>query len=200
MSQYIARPGHPSPATREHWLAERVLDWAGIGAVHIRPGLFADNLLGLVGPSAIAEGRAYLPFGEGRHAPVTAEDVARVAVAILLDAPGAHAGATYPITGPVEHTIPEMIDELGAARGRPIELVDVSVEAWVDGMRGAPYMNDHFAAHLEQVAIETRAGAFAGVHDTVEELTGAPAMGFSGFAHRHAAAFGGSAAPSEAAV
>ncbi len=38
---------------------------AGVGATHIRPGLFADNLLVRAAPSFAAEGKIYLPFGEG---------------------------------------------------------------------------------------------------------------------------------------
>ncbi len=70
MSQIIAREGHASPATREHWLGEHILAWADIGATHVRPTLFADNLLQLAGPTVAAEGQIYLPWGQGRHAPV----------------------------------------------------------------------------------------------------------------------------------
>ncbi len=44
----------------------------GVGATHIRPGLFADNLLVLAAPTVAAEGKIYLPFGEGPDAPVAA--------------------------------------------------------------------------------------------------------------------------------
>ena len=37
MSQLPARPDHASPASRQHWLAERLLDWSGIGVTHMRP-------------------------------------------------------------------------------------------------------------------------------------------------------------------
>ena len=37
MSQITAREDHPSPAARQHWLAERVLDWSGVGVTHLRP-------------------------------------------------------------------------------------------------------------------------------------------------------------------
>ena len=36
MSQITARPDHPSPAARQHWLAERLLDWSGIAVTHLR--------------------------------------------------------------------------------------------------------------------------------------------------------------------
>jgi uncharacterized protein YbjT (DUF2867 family) len=45
MSQITARPDHASPAARQHWLAQRVLDWSGIGVTHLRPPFFLENLL-----------------------------------------------------------------------------------------------------------------------------------------------------------
>ncbi|WP_426440620.1 hypothetical protein [Bradyrhizobium genosp. P] len=41
------------------------------------------------------------PFGNGRHAPIAAEDQGRVIAAILKDT-APHAGKTYPLFEPVE--------------------------------------------------------------------------------------------------
>src|ERR1700745_2155862 len=81
MSQITARPDHRSPAARQHWLAERVLDWSGIGVTHLRPPFFLENLLNVAAPTAVgAESKIRLPYGQGRHAPIAGEDIARVAV------------------------------------------------------------------------------------------------------------------------
>src|ERR1700736_6785906 len=69
MSQITARPNHPSPAARQHWLAERLLDWAGIGATHLRPPFFLENLIAVAAKSIRSEGKIYLPYGGARHAP-----------------------------------------------------------------------------------------------------------------------------------
>ncbi len=42
-----------SPLALQHWLSEQVLDWADIGAVHIRPTLFGENLA-IFGAATIA--------------------------------------------------------------------------------------------------------------------------------------------------
>ena len=47
------------------------------------------------------------PAGDGRAAVVSHDDIARVAVAVLLD-PASHAGATYDLTGPEALTFAEM--------------------------------------------------------------------------------------------
>jgi uncharacterized protein YbjT (DUF2867 family) len=42
MSQISARPDGESNAAREHWLAERMLDWSGIGVTHLRTTFFVE--------------------------------------------------------------------------------------------------------------------------------------------------------------
>jgi uncharacterized protein YbjT (DUF2867 family) len=66
-SQWTARPDHPGPATRGHWLTERTLDRAGPAVTHLRPPWFADNYLGAV-PLVAGTGRLPLPLGDGRNA------------------------------------------------------------------------------------------------------------------------------------
>jgi hypothetical protein len=54
-------------------LAEHLFDWAGVGAVHIRPTFFAENLYLSTGGSVGRGGKMHLPFGKGEHAPVSAD-------------------------------------------------------------------------------------------------------------------------------
>ena len=92
MSQKTARENAKSHAMKDHWLAERVFDWSGLNVAHIRPTLFAEWLL-YVAPM-IRAGLLHVPFGTGKHAPITAEDQARVIVGILED-PAPHKGAPF---------------------------------------------------------------------------------------------------------
>src|ERR1700730_13644295 len=80
MSQISARIDAKSEAARQHWLSERVFDWSRVPAVHLRPTFFAEWLLYLA--PMIRQGKIRAPFTTtGRHAPVAAEDHARVIVA-----------------------------------------------------------------------------------------------------------------------
>ena len=54
-------------------MAEQLLDWAGVGAVHIRPTFFAEDLYLFTGGSVGRGGKMRLPFGKGEHAPVSAD-------------------------------------------------------------------------------------------------------------------------------
>ena len=193
MSQIIVREGHASPATRQHLLGEKVLDWAGIGVTHIRAGLFADNLLRLAGPTVAAEGKIYLPFGDGRHAPVTAQDIASVVVGILTDPNPRHVGKAYVVTGPTEMTVTEIAETIGHVVGKQVDYVDIPVEKWLEILEGAPHMNTHFLNHLERVAEDHQNGHFAGVTNVVKEVGGRKPMPLEVFVRENLAAFGGSA-------
>ena len=189
MSHSVVREGHASPATRQHWLGEKVLDWAGVGATHIRPGLFADNLLVFAAPTVAAEGKIYLPFGEGRHAPVTVDDVATVIVAILTDPELRHVGKAYRLTGSTEMTVADIADTIGRVVNKPVEYIEIPTEAWLEQLAKAPYMNTHFLKHLEQVAVMHRSGAFVGVSDVVEKIAGRRPKSLETFVRENITAF-----------
>ena len=113
MSQISAREDAKSHAAQDHWLAERVFDWSGLTVVHLRPTYFAEWLLYLA--PMIRAGLLHVPFGTGRHAPITAEDQARVIVGILEN-PSPHGGKAYPLYGPVEFTYQGIADVLNRVR------------------------------------------------------------------------------------
>src|ERR687898_743052 len=56
----------------------------------------------------------------GRVAPVARDDIADVAVAVLLDDSGGHDGRTYDLTGPEALTMAEIAAELSRAAGRTV--------------------------------------------------------------------------------
>ena len=97
MSQKSARGDAKSEAARQHWLSERVFDWSGVPVAHLRPTYFAEWLLYLA--PMIRQGLMLAPFSTtGRHAPIAAEDQARVIVGMFAK-PDAHAGKTYRSSG-----------------------------------------------------------------------------------------------------
>jgi len=58
-----------SHAARDHWIAERVLDWSGVPTVHIRPTFFSEWLIfPWVLDQIKKENKITLPYGTGRHA------------------------------------------------------------------------------------------------------------------------------------
>jgi uncharacterized protein YbjT (DUF2867 family) len=93
VSQMTAISTEESHQQRLHWLAEHVIRWSGVPAVHIRPTVFLDNAFFtvLAARSIRDTGQLALPFGTGRTSPVAATDVADVVTTVLL-APQDHLG------------------------------------------------------------------------------------------------------------
>jgi len=188
MSQISARRDSQSHQARDHWFSERVFDWCGIPVTHLRPTFFAQWLTyPRVRLDIARKGLISLPFGNGRHAPIAAEDQGRVIAAILAD-PARHVGKTYQLFGPVEmdeHGVAKAVsDALGrAVTYQPIEIAEFQRQL---GAFGLPAQT---VQHLCAVAMDFQAGLFAGSNDVVELLTGTPPMTVQSFVTAHKAEF-----------
>jgi NAD(P)H dehydrogenase (quinone) len=189
MSQITARPDHASPAARQHWLAERVLDWSGIGVTHLRPPFFLENLFNVAAPTVGADSKIYLPYGQGRHAPIAGEDIARVAVGILTD-PDPHRGRTYVPTGPASLTMAEQASVFTDVLGRETEYVEISVQAWREILSRVPVMTPYLIEHLARVAESHQHGEFDAVTDVVGTIGGASPKSLEIFIRQNQTAFG----------
>lgn len=166
MSQISARRDAASNAARQHWLAERILDWSPIPVTHLRPTFFAEWLVSSYQP----DGTLPLPFGDGRHAPIAAEDHARAITAILED-PAPHAGQVYPLFGPKEMNHYEIAEEISRALGKPVTYKPISLNEFTEQLRSRG-LNEHFIQHMRAVAIDYRNGVFAGTNDIVKTVGG----------------------------
>jgi NAD(P)H dehydrogenase (quinone) len=207
MSQKSARENAKSRAAQQHWLSERVFDWSGVPTGHIRPTYFAEWLLYLAG--MIRQGKMFAPFGTtGRHAPIAAEDQARVIVA-MLENPESHKGKTYPLFGAVELTHPEIADRIGRVLNREIvyQQVDINQFAQILSSRpNGPAQNTaagmygdadkagaagstYLLSHLHEVAIDHHNGIFAGMNDLVSTIGGRAPMTVEQFVEKHREAF-----------
>jgi NAD(P)H dehydrogenase (quinone) len=188
MSQISAREDSKSHAARDHWIAERLFDWSGVPTVHIRPTFFSEWLLfPFVRSTIVANGIIDLPYGNGRHAPIAAEDQARV-IATILAEPAAHIGKTYTLCGPTE------LDQAGIAAamtdvlGRKISYQPLTIPEYRERLEkaGLPeFMIQHFCA----VALDYQNGIFSGEDKIIAELTGKPPMTVRDFVASHREAF-----------
>jgi len=193
MSQKTAREDAKSHAATDHWLAERVFDWSGVTVAHIRPTYFAEWLLYLA--PMIKAGLLHVPFGTGKHAPIAAEDQARVIVGILND-PATHNGKVYPLFGPVAFTYRETAQVLSRVLGKSVEYKQVDFEEFKTTLQAGGKAsakgrdgNDFLFQHLREVAIDHQNGIFEGTNDLVEKLGGRPPMTLEAFITKHRRAF-----------
>ena len=172
MSQISAREDSNSLLARHHWQSENIFDWAGIGAIHIRPTFFAEMLYILGAQSVAGEGKLYLPYGSEKHAPIAAADISRVVVGLLTD-PAPYVGQRLILTGPRNMSLPEMAQVLSTELGQPVEYVDLPVEAWGQAIAGVPGMTPFLAKHLQAVAVDHQNGIFNAETDVVDRIGGA---------------------------
>ena len=173
MSQMNAHEGSTSPATQNHLIAEDIFDWANIGAVHIRPGLFAWNFLGMAMPTVVSERKFYFPNPDAGYTIIHPQDIGEVVAEILTDEnPQRHIGQKYVLTGNRTFTNQEVAGELSDIINHTIEYVPVPVEAWVQTMKNLPGVNDFLANHLKEFSSDIEMGWFNKTTDVVKNITG----------------------------
>ncbi|HVE23870.1 MAG TPA: SDR family oxidoreductase, partial [Sporichthya sp.] len=151
---------------REHWATEEHIRSSGMRWTFLRDNLYLDLVPLIPGPDDAIRG----PAGTGRISAVAQDDIADVALAVLLQ-PGHHAGATYDLTGPEEFSLAEAAAQLSEATGRHVVYVDETLEEAYASRAGygAPEWElDGWITTYLAIA----AGELAGLSDAVERVTG----------------------------
>jgi NAD(P)H dehydrogenase (quinone) len=189
MSQISARRESKSHAAQDHWVSERVFDWSGVAATHLRPTFFAEWLIYPHFAKEIwAKKKIEFPFDNGRHAPISADDQGRV-IAHILAKPAGHEGKIYTLHGPVEMNHTEIAAAMSEVLGAKIEYAPTSIEVFKQKMEQLYKFPPFRVQHLVEVAQNYREGIFAGTNDVVEKITGTPALSISAFVEKHRKAF-----------
>jgi uncharacterized protein YbjT (DUF2867 family) len=189
VSQMSIQNTTPSHQQRQHWLTEQALSWSGVPVVTARPTMFLESLVPMTGASVRERDRIELPFGSGKTSPVAAADVSRVIAAILAD-PAPHLGRIYELTGPRSQDMHGVAREFADALNREIAYSDISPEDWERDLKRQK-VPEHLANHLMTIAELHRAGRYDRMTDTVERVTGRPAMSVHEFVSLDADEFGG---------
>jgi len=185
MSQISARRDAKSHTAFNHWIAERIFDWAGTPVIHLRPTFFAQWILYPFIREQIRTGSVQWGWSTGKHAPIAAEDQARL-IAAVLQSPGPHLGKTYPLYGPKEYTAAELFAEVSRVLTREIKYIALPHSAFKQKLsRLAP----GFAQHVEEVTKDHTGGIFAGTDSVIEKVTGTPPMGVEEFVTRNRHSF-----------
>jgi len=189
LSQWLSHPAHPSILTRETWLIDRLFARIpGVAHIILNPGMFADNFLRTIDMATLL-GLFPVLTGNSRSAPVSTEDIAACAVALLRD-PEPHAGRSYRPTGPQLLSGRDMAASIARVIGRSVRPVDLPFWMFLKVAR-LDGINPHEALNWRDYLRDHLAGAFAmggGVTEVVKELTGRPAEPFDRIAARYAAA------------
>jgi uncharacterized protein YbjT (DUF2867 family) len=160
-----AAPRATFTLARQHWATEEHIKASGVRYTFLRDSLYADFIPLMVGADRVIRG----PAGDGAASVVARDDIADVAVRVLLD--DGHHGTTYDLTGPEALTMAEMAGELSRAVGQPIRYVNETLdEAYASRAHyGAPNWEVEGWV-TSYAAIAT--GELATVSDTVRRVAG----------------------------
>ena len=166
VSQLAADPEAGTPRMRLHWVSEQVFDWAGVGAVHLRAGVFFENLDFLVRAGAGRE--LTVPLGpQDTVLPLVAgSDVARVAAGLLAE-PAPAAPPVVLLCGQIL-TVGEVAETYGRATGQGLKYTDAPPEEWRRRAMDL-YQDGHAVAHLDKLWELFRT---IGSHHELYEVTG----------------------------
>src|SRR3974377_45727 len=189
LTQWLASPSHPSLMTRQLWLVDRLFSMTpGVAHTIVRPGIFADAYLATIG-SAVHLGIFPWMSGNSRNAPPSNEDIARVAVAALMD-PARHAGKSYRPTGPELLGVEEMAKAGGRDVARSVRVVPTPTWLFMKGARMSGYPIDLFSGIRYYIDDHERGAFELGAPTTdVLEVTGRPAEDSETIPTRYAAPF-----------
>ncbi|GAA2979614.1 NAD(P)H-binding protein [Actinokineospora diospyrosa] len=166
-----------------HRVAEEAVADSGLEWTHLRPGMFATNLLEWA-TSIRTDGVVREPYGAAAQTAIHEVDIAEVAVAALLT--DKHVGQVLALTSAEVLTKVEQAEAIGAAIGKPVRFEELSPEQW------KAEVSDEVPGWVADWLLGIWAGA-ADVPETplstVADVLGRPARTLKEWATDHAADF-----------
>jgi uncharacterized protein YbjT (DUF2867 family) len=165
--------------------AERAVRESGADWTIVRCSWFNQNFSEGFFAEGVLAGEVVLPRTAVPEPFVDVEDIADVAATALSE--DGHVGKVYELTGPRLLTFEEAVGEIGAALGREIRYVPVSIEEYAAAAReqGVP---DEVIEFLEYLFGEVLDGRNASLTDGVQRAVGREPRDFSEYAREAAAA------------
>lgn len=172
-----------NPGGEFHRTAERAVEDSGLEWTHVRPGMFAGNLLDWA-DAIRTEGVVKAPYNAARQSPVHELDIAAVAATTLLS--NGHHGRIYTLSGPETLTKTEQVAAISKAIGRDIRFEELTPEQW----------REHVKEQMPLFAVDWLLDLWAQtVHNpepvlpTIQEVLGRPARTVAEWAADHAEDF-----------
>lgn len=158
---------------------ERAVQQSGIAYNIIRPNFFMENFSeGPFSGTIKALGQILVPAEDAKVSMISTEDIAAVAVKLLLD--DSLQGQELTLTGPSAITHHEAAQTISAQAGKAVNYVPISEADLINAVtgQGAP---ESAAQYLAGLFRNIRAGNGALVNGHVAGLTGRPARSFEQF-------------------
>jgi len=144
-----AEPGNPAVIAPDHATTENLLIECGLDYTILRDSLYAEAVVGLMAPAAVATGQFRSAAGNGRVGFITRGECVECAVEVLTG--DGHANRTYRIANERNWSLPEVADLVAEACGVAVEYVDLTV-AERDAELAAAGLPEHYTPGLFTVA------------------------------------------------
>ncbi|MEC0258265.1 NAD(P)H azoreductase [Paenibacillus sp. GM2FR] len=157
-------------------LRESQMEWT-----LLKPGEFMANILVDWQESIRTEGVVREPFGHALSARIHEADIARVAVAALLEV--GHHGQEYFLTGPEALSRTEAVRIISEVTGKDIRFVELTEEQARDQWRAQGYDEESIEFFVQMGKNPPEIGYT--VLPTVEEVTGRPAATLADWVRDH---------------
>jgi uncharacterized protein YbjT (DUF2867 family) len=160
---------------------------SGLVNTQLGPGEFLENFA--IWSEPIKATRTVRePYPDVVEAPISMNDIARVAAALLVKPEQSHYGQMYELTGPEALTRAQIAQQIGAGIGVDVRFEQCSRAEAEEALR--PSMGDHVGWYLDLIAEGVDAPQQA--NELVAELTGEPAESVAQWAARNAELFASS--------
>jgi uncharacterized protein YbjT (DUF2867 family) len=182
ISFLAAAPDATFTFARDHWHTEQHIRTSGLRHTFLRDSLYQDYFPLLVGSDGVIRG----PAGDGRVGAVARDDIADVAVAVLIS--DGHDGRTYDLTGPAAITLHQAAEELTRVSGQAVTYqAETLEEAYASrASYGAP---DWEVAGWVTTYAAIATGELEVVSDSVAAVAGHPPLGLAEFLRRNPASY-----------
>lgn len=172
MSMGPSHPDHPSDLGRAQWLAEQVMEWAGLDLLVLRvTAVFHENLRVLHSRSIRDGGILRNSFGDSRIPWISGRDAAELGLSALLHPERFEAKVCYP-TGNEQFTHADVAELLTEILRAPVRYEPVSAAEWREDLirladdDGESVVNPAMAQHISSVGqVVAARGPVAGPHD-----------------------------------
>jgi NAD(P)H dehydrogenase (quinone) len=177
-------PQNPTLSASDHIVTEDDLRRCNMGYTIMRNACYAEVFPTIAAQPVLRSGEWVQVEGNGKLAPISKDDIARTAVACLLD-PARHNGAVYEITGPDLVSFRDIAAMASEVYGVPIKYTPVSVDEryamfdamgvprkFTDGMDGHPDAHLWCSEEMVTADIAFQAGYHSILTHHVEFITG----------------------------
>ncbi|MFC0515990.1 NmrA family NAD(P)-binding protein [Mucilaginibacter angelicae] len=187
LSQFGAHRNVRSHGAQNHWVAERLFDYAPVPVTHLRPTLFAEWFM-YQARAIKSDSKFYLPFGDAKFAPITTEDVGLAVAAILAD-PEPHAGKSYDLFGSEILNMTEIAEVFTKVLDRKVTYVPIDTETFIGILKKFTPGHPYFIQHVTALGQDLKDGRAAGMNSLVEELIGQKPLAMADYIIKNKAAF-----------